>query len=677
MWNGAGLGRALFVLLLGVAGAQGCGDSDDDSPQTNTTGARPQMMGSGGSSRGGSGGRASAGEGGADTGEGGAAGVPTQQPGGPLVRVLSPNAVEKPSDGGVLVDGEIDVVCEVRKSNLPGAQEIEPGSVTVQLLDANGVLVDTVAADPGETTDQFVARLIVAKVEDTGRLTIVCGAGDRSVPPLAGIGQIETFIDHGPIIDVERPRVDSRHALGAVPFRFSVKADPLVRGEDPEAEVDDVTLELGGVRIQDLEENDGEYVATVDLLDRELFPNPPAGTLPVTIRATNRRKPEPVETLLSYDIVIDGKGPKISVVTPTDSAVVGGRVPVTFTIEDDFSDVDEASVVVFVNLEEHRFKPGDGWSRSGDSFTFTLETAEAEKTSFFQVSVNISAADEVGNEAQTESLLLFLDNQPPIVDLDPPNLRETRKAGDTLECTRSFDPVGTAPPNDLDTVPRAVLFRALVWEQTNYEVGQTVVHYAGTDRESVYLYLQPNAEAGFVRDSNGDGTCDDLRADADDLPTLHLSNLSPMGTSWFGAELPEDQLPPLPSVCTLKEESEPTRVCDDDSDMFRVIANEKGIDGGQNSPIFAYGIGPGPTCTGLDWDIGIYAEAEGWVCLAARSLDNAKNRGVSRPLRLCFDDPRTPERPACVDDKSSPPTCTDGCTTLPPAFFYNSLLELN
>jgi hypothetical protein len=451
----------------------------------------------------------------------------------------------------------------------------------------------------------------------------------------------------------------------------------LLPGEDPEAAVDDVTLELGGVRIDDLEEDDGEYVVTVDLLDRELFPNPPAGTLPVSIRAKNRRKPEPVETLLSYDIVIDGKGPKISVVTPADSAVVGGRVPVTFTVDDDFSNVDEDSVVVFVNREEHRFKVGDGWSRSENSFTFTLETAEAEKTSNIQASINISAADEVGNEAKTESLLLFLDNQPAIVDLDPSNLRETRRSGKALECTRSFDPLGTAPPNDLDTVPRAVLFRALVWEQTNHEVGQTTVHYAGTDRESVYLYLQPNADAGFVRDSNADGICDDLRADADDLPTLHLSNLAPMGTSWFGPEPTTETFPPLPAVCTLKAELLPDRVCGDDSDMWRVIANEKEVDGRENSPIFAYGNGPGRTCTGLDWDIGIYAEEEGWVCLAGRSLDNAKNRGVSRPLRLCFDDPATPERPACVDDKSNPPTCTDGCETLPPAFPYNGLLELD
>lgn len=671
MWNGAGLGRALFVLMLGAVLAQGCGESDDDAPQTNAAGARPPVMGSGGSSRGGS-----SGSGGmANPSEGGEGGVPTSQPDGPSVRVLSPVAVETPADGGVLVDGEIVVVCEVRKSNSPESADVEPGSVIVQLMDADGELVDTVTADPGETSDQFVANLIVAKVVETGRLTILCAASDRSVPALTGVGEIETFIDHGPRIEVERPAADSTHALGVVPIRFSVEAEPVLSGEDREAAVDEVTLEIGGVRIDDLEEDDGEYVGSVDLLDRELFPNPPAGILPVTIRATNRRKPEPVESMLSYDISIDGRGPKISVKSPRDGAVVGGRVPVTFEIEDD-SEIDEDSVVVFVNLEEHRFKLGDGWSRSGNTFTFALETAEAEKTSHIQASINISAADEVGNESQTESLLLFLDNQPAIVDLDPPNLREWRESGTTIECTRSFDPLGTRPPNDLDTVPRAVLLRAMVWERTNSVLGQSILHYAGTDRESVYVYLQPNGDAGFLRDSNSDGICDDLRADADKLPTLHLSYLAPTGQSWFGAELPEEQHPPLPAECTLKSDSAPDSICDGDSDMWRVITDERVIEGGRHSPIFAYGIGTGPTCTGLDWDIGIYPEQEGWVCLAARSLDTANNRGVSRPLRLCFDDPATPARPACADDKSNPPSCTDGCT-LPPAFYYNALIELD
>jgi hypothetical protein len=55
------------------------------------------------------------------------------------------------------------------------------------------------------------------------------------------------------------------------------------------------------------------------------------------------------------------------------------------------------------------------------------------------------------------------------------------------------------------------------------------------------------------------------------------------------------------------------------------------------------------------------------VCLAARALDAVGNIGISRPLRVCYDDPLTAFVPACKSDDEPPPSCTDGCA-LPPAF---------
>jgi hypothetical protein len=64
---------------------------------------------------------------------------------------------------------------------------------------------------------------------------------------------------------------------------------------------------------------------------------------------------------------------------------------------------------------------------------------------------------------------------------------------------------------------------------------------------------------------------------------------------------------------------------------------------------------PGDSCTGTDWEIGQFVE-EGWFCVAARAEDRAGNVGISRPLRLCFDN-GDGDPPDC----SSPPECTDGC----------------
>jgi hypothetical protein len=82
-----------------------------------------------------------------------------------------------------------------------------------------------------------------------------------------------------------------------------------------------------------------------------------------------------------------------------------------------------------------------------------------------------------------------------------------------------------------------------------------------------------------------------------------------------------------------------------------------------------YGV-PSPLaaeCTGASYEVGTRATQEGWICLAAVAVDNVGNRAVSRPKRLCFDNPTTSVVPACRTDKSNPPSCTDGCT-LPRSF---------
>lgn len=99
--------------------------------------------------------------------------------------------------------------------------------------------------------------------------------------------------------------------------------------------------------------------------------------------------------------------------------------------------------------------------------------------------------------------------------------------------------------------------------------------------------------------------------------------------------------------------------------------------------VFAFGnLAPDSTsCTGIEVDIKTQTRndvpedgEEGWLCVAAVSDDTAGNHGVSRPLRLCYDNPSVPGKPACATDKSNPPTCTDGCT-LPPAFFDDTVIK--
>ncbi|HWP08749.1 MAG TPA: hypothetical protein VNN72_23565, partial [Polyangiaceae bacterium] len=61
------------------------------------------------------------------------------------------------------------------------------------------------------------------------------------------------------------------------------------------------------------------------------------------------------------------------------------------------------------------------------------------------------------------------------------------------------------------------------------------------------------------------------------------------------------------------------------------------------------------------------------ICVAGRAEDNTGNVGISRPLRLCFDDGEDPP-PSCLNqDADPPPSCrVDNCK-LPPTFPEHAL----
>jgi hypothetical protein len=112
--------------------------------------------------------------------------------------------------------------------------------------------------------------------------------------------------------------------------------------------------------------------------------------------------------------------------------------------------------------------------------------------------------------------------------------------------------------------------------------------------------------------------------------------------------------------------TQPNRLCTQEaSDLTRVIKYNAT---GTVPAIFAQDVTGANTltCTGAQWQVGVLpAVKEGWLCLAVRAVDNAKNVGVSRPLRVCYDD----ENPANGEPNCPlpAPSCTRACTA-PPRF---------
>ncbi len=672
------MGAATVAVSLAVAVAcSGKSDPPVGGGQTGTGGRGALSTGGTGGGRSGSGG--AGGTSGSGNMEAGAAGEPVV-PGGPIVQITSPAALGSPSDGDVLTAPELTVLCEVRAD--PNGSGLNASTVFIELLDADENTVEEVAAARTGEPDEFSARVILTKVPDNGRIGFRCSAADSGSPALTGVDTAWSFVDHGPEIVVTSPVPDSAHALlGDVRFRFSVNAAPVAKS-DSEAAVDDVTLEIAGVGIDPGKPDNGDYDVSVDLADTNVFPDTPSGTVPVTITATNKRSPDPAERVVSYGFVIDGEGPDITITSPKNEAVVGGQVALRFSVTDALSGVDEASVTVELNGKEHRFGEGGTWSHNGDDFVFLFDSTQAEKDSKIQATLVIRASDTVGNTASGESLLLYLDNIPPVVDLDPPNVRESKRNTNSVngtDCSASFDPLGTKPPNDYpdsvipaDTmspysVPRAQIFRALVWERTNQIPGQSILRYSGTNEDSVFIYIQPAVATPLLVDTTNDGQCDELAVSG--LQFQHMKALTPAGAAWYD-DVDSTKVPDTTSECSLLNQNEPAHLCTSQvSDMTRVIAHE--IEG-HPPVIYALGqLNPGIACTGTDWEIGSIAP-EGWVCLAARAVDNAGNVGISPPLALCYDDPDTSAQPSCATTKETPPDCTDGC--LPPVGFTARIL---
>jgi hypothetical protein len=123
--------------------------------------------------------------------------------------------------------------------------------------------------------------------------------------------------------------------------------------------------------------------------------------------------------------------------------------------------------------------------------------------------------------------------------------------------------------------------------------------------------------------------------------------------------------------CKLKASDMPPRLCTaNKSDMWQVIRDDvTGTD-----VIYGVGVSDGLECTGVAWEFAGKLVHNGWACFAARAVDNAGNVGISRPLRICVDNPAFGASPSCATSSETPPSCTDSCT--PPPRWGNRRIEV-
>jgi hypothetical protein len=673
-----------FALLAGLLMVVACGSSDHGGFVS------PSDGGSGGSggktAHAGAAGKAgSSGEiGGGDGGEGGVTDVNLLAP---LVTIISPVSVTDPNVGPVVLD-KVHVVCTATASEASGAT-FSASTVSIEAFDTTGTSIQKISGTQNiEDMTQFFADFnLTATKAPNGAISFKCSAGDLSTPANVGSAVVHTFIDHGPTITIITPALPTDKGVldyypfaTAVPFRFTVVASPLA-DSDTEAAVAQVTLTIDNVAV-DLSasedpKNKGSYKVDVKLNDAAVFQTIPSGPVPVKITATNKRSPVPADhtgpvmATIEYNFGIDGAGPIVTIVSPSplNAPVVGVSVKLQFTVTDEQSGVDPGSVNVTLEGNSTNFydPASANWTRMGDTYTYSVANTTQLKGSKIQLNVTITAKDIAKNTSLATTAQYWLDTTLPIVDLDPPNMEELKPnaAQNGYICSDPFDVLGAFAPSEGSIVLPSVLYRALVWDETNVTGGQMVYHYAGIDPTTVRLYAQDNAAQPLLIDTDGDGTCDALATEAtqgvlDPPVPVQLDALDATGTASYTTASP------VVGGCmpVSANGTPPQLLCSDhNSDLTRVI--DHAISGFKEDVIYTATSAFAVECTGKGVDLS-GSLSNGWVCLAAEATDRVGNHGISAPIRICFNDTTKPA-PACVNSSVAKPSCVSNCT--PPGHF--------
>jgi hypothetical protein len=659
--DGGAAGTSTWIDTAGTAGTAGTTDVGGAAGTTNVGGA-------------GGGGTAGTTDAGGAAGNAGSTGGSEIAP--PLVTILSPKEVTDPNEGDIITKGSFTARCQVSPGLNAEEVPIFESSIFIEVL----VGGETLVSQPASATDEsevYKADIVLTDVP-AGPVTLRCSAADTSALPLIGEDRIDTFVDKGPVVTVTSPKMAAAYSLRTpLAFEFTVEPDPLT-DSDAGAEINDVTVTIDGRPIEDIKgpDADGVYAFEVDLEDSTVFNPIPSGEVAVQVAATNDRG---VEASQDFHIVVDGKPPTINA-TPLNQ-VVGGKVTLEFVVTDTDTGVDTSKVLVTVNSEQFYYDAAqtERWSYNAEknTFHFVFDTANLEGSAV-QASITIDADDKAGNsttqppQLRGASLLVYLDNYPPLVSLDPPNIREMKRDGTGWLCSNSFDPLGPKAASDEEIVDATPHFRALVWDMTNQSGEDDVLYLAGTDPLSVRLFLQYELTTPLLIDTNDDGVCDEVKSEVngDPLRYQQLVALGPTGSSSYMSKEndPVGEPNPPPAVANLDceygtSDTPPDHLCAQKaSDMTRVIQHTCT---GTESVVYAVAPRSGELeCTGQFWELTPVVKRdtpEGWVCLAARASDKVGNVGISPPLRVCYDDPGTDTTPDCAVSSTTPPTCTDGC----------------
>lgn len=672
-----------LALILTAAALSACG-TDGPNAKAYTgfdTSGGVDSQSSGGSGDTGATGGSEATGGSTETGGTDATGGSDQALEGPTVSFLAPVATSDPQSDDVVTTRTLTVQCQVEPS---GDSTIDASKVYIYHVDNDNPDKLTEGAVDRQSGNVFAAEFNLAELPN-GVLKFLCEARDTASPANITEATVEALLDLGPEIGFESPGDSAILDLKRpVAVSFYVRPSPLVDG-DSGADVapDQISLTVPGalapIEFTSAAEA-GKFTASIDFDDRALFDAAPS-TAELTLKATNMRAAGAVTRTSRINIALDGAGPSVEIVSPKPLTTVRGEIVFRLKLSDPSGIAADKIVGVIPDAINGNHELTD-WVLSSGEYLHRFDTNVLDADTA-QASFNVTVEDSVGNK-RTAALTLRLDNRPPLVSLDPPYIVEydvnTNPPGN--KCSWPFDPVGWAAANDGDIVlTGAPLLRVLSWDQTNGLPGVTRF-YSRTDPTSVTVFARSASDnvpllvntAASAAGTTGDGMpCDEVLSAALGAPGTVVQQamvaLRPKGTAEYH---PFDPYPPAtpdappyqdanPGFCNVPPSNTTATPYCGEGDLYR-ITTEHPIQGAV-AGIYGYDAtniaGDANEC-GDEWHL-VTSLGTGWVCVAARAVDNVGNVGISRPLRLWIPGDGSPGSAPATPD-TAPPSCTDNCT---------------
>jgi hypothetical protein len=299
----------------------------------------------------------------------------------------------------------------------------------------------------------------------------------------------------------------------------------------------------------------------------------------------------------------------------------------------------------------------------GNAYSSLFDTTKLPAYALYPT-ISFRARDILGNES-TVSYMLSLDNEPPSIDLDPPNVRMLKQDSGKLVCSWSFDPVGPDAVDDGSLVTQLFDIRARIEDNGNKPLtGRADFNLiGGVDPAKVQVFILGNTARPLVVDTSNppDGLCDDINPELVptskpqtdvDAQVLDMVALSPGGAADFSPE---------PGVsCSASSGDPPASYCSTTKNVIKAQWDSQGRAHSDSMTIATsytpaalpsiYTLGPvagdGVQCAGRQFDASNNLK-NGWACLAVKAADKLGNVQVSRPIRICV--MATPSTTNCVE----------------------------